>query len=115
MIDEDYYARVEGREIISNLAKVCEMPVFILYDTQVVQTSANVRNNNPMFTFKQVIIESVKIGIQISSESVKIRLEHMNKLLEQEAFIDSMKVERAEFKEKRLFWFKVFLLVFVYQ
>lgn len=23
LIDEDYYARVEGREIISNLAKVC--------------------------------------------------------------------------------------------
>ena len=37
----------------------------------------------------------------------------MNKLLEQEAFIDSMKVERAEFKEKKLFWFKVFMLVFV--
>lgn len=28
LIDEDYYARVEGREIISNLAKVCSMVVF---------------------------------------------------------------------------------------
>lgn len=29
LIDEDYYARVEGREIISNLAKV--RPGFSLY------------------------------------------------------------------------------------
>ena len=29
LIDEDYYARVEGREIISNLAKVC-LAAFIL-------------------------------------------------------------------------------------
>lgn len=33
LIDEDYYARVEGREIISNLAKVCQnlQCTFILY------------------------------------------------------------------------------------
>jgi splicing factor 3B subunit 1 len=29
LIDEDYYARVEGREIISNLAKVSSNAVFI--------------------------------------------------------------------------------------
>lgn len=75
------------------------MPVFFLYDTQVVQTSANVSKNNPMFAFKQVIIDTLKIGIQVSCESVKICYEHMNKLLEQEAFIDSMKVESAKLKE----------------
>ena len=29
LIDEDYYARVEGREIISNLAKVCVIGIFM--------------------------------------------------------------------------------------
>lgn len=29
LIDEDYYARVEGREIISNLAKVCHLCLFL--------------------------------------------------------------------------------------
>jgi len=31
LIDEDYYARVEGREIISNLAKVGKTCVFCYY------------------------------------------------------------------------------------
>lgn len=30
LIDEDYYARVEGREIISNLAKVTWSTLFFL-------------------------------------------------------------------------------------
>jgi len=30
LIDEDYYARVEGREIISNLAKVCFSPFLLI-------------------------------------------------------------------------------------
>ena len=29
LIDEDYYARVEGREIISNLAKAAGLPTMI--------------------------------------------------------------------------------------
>jgi len=29
LIDEDYYARVEGREIISNLAKAAGLPAMI--------------------------------------------------------------------------------------
>lgn len=31
LIDEDYYARVEGREIISNLAKVNQISRSFLY------------------------------------------------------------------------------------
>ena len=31
LIDEDYYARCEGREIISNLAKVCLPAFFLLF------------------------------------------------------------------------------------
>ena len=31
LIDEDYYARVEGREIISNLAKVSQKAVLFCY------------------------------------------------------------------------------------
>lgn len=57
LIDEDYYARVEGREIISNLAKVMLNSFFLLsrgvfanhsrlLDRSVVRTGLVVRQSN---------------------------------------------------------------------
>lgn len=49
LIDEDYYARVEGREIISNLAKVIIQHVLLganhsrLFDQSVVRSGLVVR------------------------------------------------------------------------
>jgi hypothetical protein len=72
LIDEDYYARVEGREIISNLAKVC---IFIK------RISVNATVYNISVILWLLVLSMVEVGVPEESQKLLRILIPLNILL----------------------------------